>query len=447
MTKINAVPLKHLTFGIEFEFHILDKDGYIHNGADRLLKRLRADSPSVDATYEASENLIELRTKPHTNLPNIMWQSMEDFKALLAAAEKEELVIYHLGTYPGTFTPAIRNAPRYRAQEEIFGKQRFAIAGRCAGMHCHFTLPRGVYSKTAKNLVYRFFSNQQTNLVNVHNLFIAMDPALIAFSQSSPFYQGTRLGKASRIIAYRGGKPFNYPGGLYANYQDLGALQPYEATGGNLLHVIQQRSHNWKATLHKLGIQARSLAKRGSLLDASWNPIRINSVGTIEHRAPDMNDPEILVAISQLIKFLATAVYEKGLTVQPSDSAIPEPFTFDRKTIFVPPDSHVRFTLQGKAALSGFDDDAIYSYCSALLKLAKNFIPNQRQFILEPLELMLKNRKTKSDEILETAQQLGISLREGPTDAEAAKLALAMAAKLPDKIEVLQQKLIHFVED
>jgi len=116
----------------------------------------------------------------------------------------------------------MRNDRPYRIKESIFGKNRWKIAGRCVGFHCHYTLPRGIFDAQLRVLKMIIRSKIKDSMVNSYNLLIAADPALTCFMQSSPFYQGKYLGKDSRVIMYRGGECFNNSSGLYANLEEFG---------------------------------------------------------------------------------------------------------------------------------------------------------------------------------------------------------------------------------
>lgn len=417
----------HFKFGLEIELFTLDKKGYVVNAADRLMKRVHELYPRVEVRKECGKNMVEMGAFPHPDVPNVIQRSMEDLESILFAAEKEELIIYPYGTYPGAFTPEFNTDKPYKIKEEIFGKQRWAIAGRCIGLHVHYTLPKGVFDKSDKTLKGIIPPKEKQELVDIYNLFIAMDPALTTFTQSSPFYQGKLMGKDARMMVYRGGDVFNYPQGLYAQYPQYGSLQPYKTTKADLTHIISERFSEWVEMVKNLGINVKTLSKHGSILDMAWNPVKINAHGTMEQRGMDMTHPRIIVAIALVIKYITRMVQEKAVRVVPSDIAIKTPFKKEGNTIYIPPETHVRLELQPKAAFKGLEDEGVHGYCAALLKLAKQNIPKTRHPLLEPLELMLKEKKTTSDQVIEEAKSMGVKIEEGISNAEAAELALRIS--------------------
>lgn len=432
--------LKTLRFGIEFEIFTLDEQGYMTNGADRLISRVKKEFPKIEIKKECGKNMIEITTLPHTMVPDAMLLALDDFEKVAAVAKKEKMILYAYGTYPGTFTPEFHNDQRYQIQQKIIGKQRYAIAGRCIGLHFHFSLPWGVFDDLNKIIKPLVNSKNMQSMINFYNLCIAIDPALTTFSQSSPFYQSQRLGKDARVIAYRGGKALNYPDGLHANLQNLGALQRYKSTNTDIHHVILDRFNSLKELFKKFGFSLSSFIRHRSILDSSWNPIKINSHGTMEIRGADMNHPDVIIALAVLLKFITKEVQEKYLEIVPSDAAIEKPFHFDGKKILIPPDSYVINKLQPLAAYEGLSNPEIYKYCEALLQLGRKFIPKDRIPLLIPIETFLKKKETASDRIISEAQKITPNIQKLSAQ-EAAKLALQLSEDLYNEIRITKKRL------
>lgn len=438
-------PRKKLRFGIEFELFTLDEQGYITSGADRLIARVKKHYPNIEIKEEVGKNMIEITTPPSLEVPDAMLKAMDDFEAVAACAAEEKLLLYAYGTYPGAFTPEFHTGKRFRAQEKILGKQRFAIAGRCVGLHIHYSLPWGVFNRVEKIIKPLIRSKNMQMMINIYNLCIAMDPALFTLAQSSPFYQGEQLAKDSRVVFYRGGSDLDSPQGLYANFPEFGALQQYRATNTDILRLIRERFVEWGRLLKGIGRDIALFSKHGSILDNTWNPVKINAHGTMEIRGMDMNHPDIIVAIALMVKYIIKEVQEKFLQIVPSDIGIADPFKREGHIIYIPPDSHVRQVLQRKAAYQGLADDDVYHYVSGLLKLAKEYVPAAKRTLLKPLEEMLETRQTTSDRIIAQAKKLDGAKELTP--AEAAKLALALSGDLYKEIVIMKEQLREFLEE
>jgi gamma-glutamyl:cysteine ligase YbdK (ATP-grasp superfamily) len=435
--------LKTMRFGIEFELFTLDEQGYMTNGADRLIKRVKNEYPDIEIKRECAKNMIEITTPPREEVPHAMQTALEDYERVIQCAEKEKLILYSYGTYPGAFTPEFHSGKRYTDKEKIIGKQRFTIAGRCIGLHIHYSLPWGVFDSLERIIKPLIRSKNKESMVNIYNLCIAMDPALTTFAQSSPFYQGEKLGKDARMIAYRGGKELDYPQGLYANLPQFGALPNYKSTNTDILHVIGERFNEWTDLVKQFTQNVIILSKHGSILDNTWNPVKINAHGTMEVRGMDMNHPDIIIALAICIKYIIKAVQEKYIKVIPSDTGIEAPFKKEGNKIFIPPDSYVQNELQRKSAYNGLKDDAIYTYCNGFLKLAKEFVPLKKQILLVPLETMIETRQTTSDLILKRVKENPNYDDNTLTPAQAAELALKLSADLYNEVIFTKQRLIE----
>ncbi len=429
---------------MEFELFTLDTSGYMISGADRLIKRVKNTHPDIDIIRECGKNMVEIRTLPQDDIPDIMIAILDTFEKVLHCAEKEGIVLYSYGTYPGTFMPELHNEAGYKIKEQIFGKQKFAIAGRCIGLHCHYSLPKGVFNFNEKIINHLINSKHKQSMVDMYNLFIAMDPALTTFSQCSPFYQGKFLGKDSRVIVYRGGKVFNYPHGLYASHQDWGMLQPYKTTGTDLLQIIKKRNINWKGILKKLNINMEVFLKHGSLLDTAWNPVKINAHGTLEQRGLDANHPRIVIMIATLVEFITRKIQEDFVHVLPSDIGMTHPFRLEGNVLYIPPHTHVRFELQPKAAYEGLENKEVYEYCKSLFNLAKICVPKNRLCLLKPLEVMIKERKSVSDHLLDDVKKFGFN-PEKLTNEQAATLSLHWSKDLFKEI-IMTKRIIKDIK-
>jgi len=143
---------KKSMIGLEIEMFTLDNEGRMINAADKIINTVKKKYPKVDIKKECGKSMIELASFPNEEISNTMLNLIESMESILLCAEKENITIFPLATYPGVFTPEMRSDKPYRIKEQIFGKKRFMIAGRCVGFHCHYTLPWGVFDSKEKIL-------------------------------------------------------------------------------------------------------------------------------------------------------------------------------------------------------------------------------------------------------------------------------------------------------
>ena len=435
-------PLKRSMLGLEVEVFTLDSSGKVIFEADKLINRIKEKEKGIDIQKECARNMVELGSFPSVQVPNTIDTLLKNFESLLLTAEDHDMVIFPLGTYPGKFTPDMRLEGNYKIKKGVFGKKRFEIAGRCIGFHCHYALPWGVFDQQNLTIKKLLDSKNKQSLIDSHNLLIALDPVLTTFMQSSPFYQGRFIGKDSRLIVYRGGKRLRYPEGLYTKYQLFGALQKYKQTGTDLTNYISNKHVHWKNILTRAGFSAKVLSSYGSILDTNWNPVKVNSHGTLEQRGMDMNHPLLILGISTFIKNILQKVQQEFIKVVPSDTGLKEPFKLEGKAMYIPPDSHVRGELQRASAYEGLDNNRIYQYCKRALKLVKQLTPKDESKFIVPFENMLSSRQTVSDELLLEAKKKGYKKQDALPQKVAAELALNHSKRLFKEI-VLTRKLIQ----
>lgn len=405
--------------GLEAEFFIIDSSGKISHVADDILRRFGG------AKKECAKNLIEVNSDPSVVVTGTMNDLLERVEYIMEIMERSDKVLYPYGTYPGAFSPRMRRDKKYAVKSRILGAQRFKIAGRCAGFHCHYTLPRGMFDAISKRLNMFVKSRVSGSFVGSYNMMIAMDPVFSTFSQSSPFYQGRFYGKSSRMIFYRGGSVFGHEG-LYSRFQKFGGLPSYNHTVFDIMHLADNRFSDWSRAVKGIGMKVKAITMYGSVLDTDWSPLKINPHGTVELRGMDMNRFGILASLSVLMKFVSKHIQDGSVSVVESDAAVREPFKVEGGRILIPPHGHLQGVLQRDSAIYGMDSPYVKDYCSRFLRLASRILPADRKKFLRPLKDMVDYESTVSDEIMSVARKMGYG-DEIPNSA-AAELALKVSA-------------------
>lgn len=423
------------TLGLEVEFFLIDKNGNITNNADKIIGRARKADANAAIIKEIGEDMLELGSEPSTKVSVSAASLLKNMNIAVKAASQEKTLLLPMATYPAEFVPAMRDTGLYSVKKKIFA-DKFEIAGRCVGFHLHHALPEGSFDATSKNLKAKLSEKAKRSLVQAYNFSIALDPVLTTFMQSSPFYQGKHLGKDSRMIVYRGGPALGYNEGIYSEQlQEFGELPSYHFNESDLLDTVIARYSAWKKIIRDVAPEAADATNYESLLDTTWNPVKINPHGTIELRGMDMNMPSLLFAISAAVKYIFQEIYENSLQVTPSDEGVADYFKVEKGKLFVPPDEYVRKKLQYLSAYMGMENESVRSYCHAFLGLAKNVMPQQARKLLEPFKEMVEYRHTVSDQIMHHAQKLGYAEGEEITPETARKLVLYQANNFLDDLE------------
>ncbi len=414
--------------GLETELFVINNKGKFVNKADLLLKEVDSNRHIMK---ECAKSMVEIAAPPDVAIHKTSMNLLNNMENLLAVAEKKNLSLLPLGSYPGKAKPEMRTSEAYNAKMKLFGNKRFFIAGRCAGFHCHYDLPFSLPLLKNLSLLQFLDIKHESAMINGYNMMIAMDPALTTFMQSSPFYEGKNLGKDSRMIVYRGSECLKYPNSLYARYPEFGHLPSYKHSVFELLDMIQEKFNDWKNNILSVGVNIKSFSLYGSLLSTAWNPVKINPLGTLEQRGMDMNQPQNIIAATALIKYTIKRIYDDGLNVVPDAIGIEEPFKVEGDTLYIPPDKYVYKNLQYASAYHGLDNNSIQKYCRGLLTFARSSLNNKKSAsYFHPFEKMLENRQTVADEIIKDAKKLGWKKDVDLTQNNAKEIAIEHANKL-----------------
>lgn len=366
------MPLDNSRLGLEQEFFIVDAEGFLSNRADEFLQGCQeiAESqnrPSSCFDPEFVKSIVEINTVPVNNLSELTQEYLDLLQILLKVARKLNLRLYPLSTYPLYVTPVMRDKPNYHLQVRTVGAGRFDHAAKCTGTHVHLDLPDNVVDRRI-GISYNSSSEARSLLVNIYNLATAFDAALIALSRACPFYDGKVAGKALRTIHYRGSARFAWQG-VYTNLQTVGGLLPYVETTEELIEQLFNRYHSWLQAMDRAGVNRKIfLDSGGELLTAGWNPIRLNSAGTVELRGMDSNYPEVTLALVALVSEAANRVRHEGITVKPKSGV--KTFKFHGSELNVPDFDYLNGELLYAAVTEGIKDAAVRDYLDSILEFS-----------------------------------------------------------------------------
>jgi carboxylate-amine ligase len=424
-------PLKRSMTGLEFESHVIDEAGKISYKGYNLVRKIKKSYPEIDIVKECGKNMIEINCYPDIKTYNPALELINGIQRTIKIAKNNKLRIYPFGTYPGSYPPRFTPSPdgKYKIQERIFGAEKFGFATKVVGFHHHYAFPKGVFDEKRKKLKLLLDSKLKRSLLNSYNFEIAIDPILVLLSQSSPFLDGKLIGKDARILAYRGGKKLGY-NGMYSNFQQFGGLPPYKQTATDLIRSLNKRKQRWRRLIKKADPSADMRKLYPIDLDISWNPVKINKHGTLEHRGMDANYLSVLLGISALVKFCLKKIQREFVEAIPSDIGIDEPFKIRRGIMFIPPHTHVRNVLQRASAYDGFQNDELYEYAKKFYRFAKSVSPEHYYPLFWKIEDMLKKRKSVSDEIIEYSKRKGYITKAGTiSNRNSRALAIYLSGK------------------
>jgi carboxylate-amine ligase len=361
--------LSDRSIGLEQEFFLVEESGEPSVRADEFLERCRERSEDAASCLapEWVKGVVEVNTPPSRSLSELEGAYSNNVLLALRSAREIGLRLYPLGTYPLPLEPAVREEPDYRVQAQTVGAERFMDAGRCAGTHLHLGLPAGTVD-TESGVASSAPEGARRELVDLHNLATALDPALIFLTRSCPFYEGRLTGLSPRTARYRGSESFGWDG-VYRHLPEVGALLPYAGSPEDLVRQQFDRYKSWLSAMGRAGLDLRLFVESGGdLLRPAWNPVRLNRQGTLELRGMDANLPEITLAAVELVVLAAERLVREGLTVSPGRETTTLRIAGDR--LLVPAFRRLSGELFRAAVAGASDDRTMTGYLDAVLDFA-----------------------------------------------------------------------------
>jgi len=429
--------------GIETEFHLIDTEGRISPRASEVIHALRKRHPDIRVVPEIGKNMIEFNSYPDVYPDNPALDLMRSLELASQVCEEKGVMMYPFGTYPGRFKPEFTDKPVYALKKKIFGPARSEILCRTAGFHHHYTLPKGVFDSRKKEVRLMKKSKLERTMISSYNLEIAADPVLTLLTQSSPFYQGKNFAKDTRVIAYRGGKKLRYMEGAYANLQQMGGLPPYKQTATDLFISLRKRWKRWEDEVSKADPDADFGRLYPYKLDIGWHPVKINKHGTLEQRGMDVNFVSTVLGVTVLLKYCLKEIHREFIEVIPADFGVDEAFKIEKNIMYIPPHTYVRDKFQPWSAYLGFGQDEMYRYAKRFFNMAKTLTPKRYSRVLRPIQDMIDQKRSMSDEILRYATYKGYIDNKEISDDDARELALFYAKKFPKDIEKTKESLLR----
>jgi gamma-glutamyl:cysteine ligase YbdK (ATP-grasp superfamily) len=358
--------------GLEQEFFLVDEAGEPSDRADEFLARCweaaaaEGHAPE-NFVGECSRGMVEVNTPPAGTLDELSRAYLAVVDFALRVGRGMGIRLYPLAAYPLPMTPPLRADPSYELQALTLGRERFLHAGRCVGTHLHLEVPEGTVDRSAV-ISSGVPAVAREELLNLYNLGVALDPAIIVLTRSTPFYEGRAPGLAVRTVRYRGSAAYGWEG-LYTGLPLVGGLKPYAESAEELIEQQLAGYDAWLRAIARAGFEEHHYAGTGGdILKAHWGPVRISGFGTVELRGIDGNYPEVILAVAALIQAAAHRIRSEALTVEPS--AETRTFEVAGDTLLVPDFEYVSRSLYYAAVTAGVEDPAIAAYLDSITEFA-----------------------------------------------------------------------------
>ncbi|HEX2097717.1 MAG TPA: glutamate-cysteine ligase family protein [Rubrobacteraceae bacterium] len=392
--------LEDRRIGMEQEFFLVDADGVLADRADEFLTLYRKAARAAgwdphDLAPECARCMVEIDVPPAYSLAELSREYLNRLQLALSVGRELGLRLYPLATYPLDVGPVLRDESHYWIQARTVGPERFTHAGRCAGAHLHLEVMQGTVDPRV-GVSYDAPRAAHEELLNLYNLATALDAAIVALTRSCPYYAGKANGLAMRTAHYRGDL-YLAPHGLYAWFEEVGGLRPYAGSVEELVELQFSRYHAWLEAIDRAGVERRLLSEIGGglLKGSSWNPVRINPLGTVELRGLDSNYPEKILAVGALVSAAAERVRRERLTVLPHGDV--RAFEVVGETLLVPGFDYLNRDLFRAAMTGGAENKEVASYLDSILGFARAGRGNAEEDGFETLKVAGRYQTTEAE--------------------------------------------------
>ena len=397
-----------MSVGFEAELFIINSAGELKPKADEVIAKASHENIIHKPVKEYAKEVVEINAFPAEIVEAAVLDYINAFYELDDIVRGLDLYLMPMALYPGKYTPITRNreSPYYGLKEKIFGKRWVMAAARATSFHFHYPMPE-----------------DKEKLVELYNFFVALVPFFDLVLQSSPYYMARLFAKDGRAFIYRD-TSLGEVEGAYKGFELFGGLASYTTGFDELVSLIAERRRRWLSLASKHGVDL----KGKELLDYYWGTVRLNKVGTIELRSPDINLPSYLLEAIYFFKKACDLAMEKHIKLSDVEG---EAFKLEGEALIIPPMTAVR-KASYEASLKGFESPNAYAYAKSLLDI----VDEKREFPL--LRNMFDEKKSFADEIIIKAEKLGYK-EELPKEAWE-ELSLYVAERALSEAEEVKRK-------
>lgn len=321
--------------GIEVEFWLVDEEGALAPADD-----VAAECGDVD--LEMAKPIVEVKTRPCASVEALTIALAREIQRVLETAREHDRWLVPLGTPLCSESPDLRSKSEIAIQRAVLGDD-FDHAGGCAGMHLHF---------------------EQTDVADQLRALTALDPAFAAVN-TTPYYQGRRIGRCARPRVYRRR--------CYESLPDHGRLWRYPDTEREWRERVRRRFGEFASRATANGVDPDAVEDAFCPSAAVWSPVCLrDDLGTVEWRSPDAAAlPEMCRLAADATRLVERAV-DRGTSIgADADTGGPSPAgragtDLDGKPPVVLPEFDRLQTIVDAAMDHGIADDAVREHLRSI---------------------------------------------------------------------------------
>ena len=364
------------TTGIEYEFALIDEQGYLANRAKEIIEDPLNDGSIVD---ESNHARVEVNSDPANTVKELHRGILPKLNLLEEICDKHDISVSTVSELGGGESQQRHDKEKWSLYIPIIGQEANDLKRRISGIHGHF-------------------SQSPNHLLEQMWLFTALDPLSYATTSTSPMLNGINEGvNCHRINATRNQMFMDYP--LHAQ------LQPYVQSIEEINIRDNIRFNQW---LNAPGTDRETFKELFKPESTGYHPIRkrdsIGETGTWEIRSFDTTPLDISLGMIALYKGCNDRITKEDIPVRISGTD--GVYSFDNKEVVLPNYTTLK-ALETEAIKYGLMSNNVAQYLSDTLKFSSEGLPEEDLPYLTPIFGMIQTRMNPSNKIMEHLKEKG----------------------------------------
>ncbi len=364
------------TTGIEYEFALINRNGYLSNVAKEIIDDSLNDGSIVD---ESNHARVEVNSDPANTVSELHQGMVPKLLLLEEICAKHDAYVSTVSELGGGKSKQRHDKPKWNLYIPIVGQEANDLKRKISGIHGHF-------SQSPEHLLEQMW------------LFTALDPLSYATTSTSPMLDGINNEvNCHRINATRGQ--------MFADYPLHAQLQPYIQSIEEISVRDQIRFNQW---LNVPGTDIDAFKEFFKPESTGYHPIRkrdsIGENGTWEVRSFDTTPLDISLGMMALYKGCNDRIINKNIPVKVSEKT--GHYSFSDQEVVLPNYITLK-ALEAEAIKYGLNSDNIANYLEEALRFSIEGLPKEDVLYLSSLSEMLQTRMNPSDRIKEHLMKNG----------------------------------------
>ncbi|GEM_PF-1961678 len=371
--------------GIEKELNLIDENGFLQNRSDEVLSDPRNPIASRDTrrfVYESSLAQVEYNSPPSDTIDDLHFTSRRDLLILDKVARDLDIYPVSVSDFNAGVGEWRGGNRRYEIYPLLLGERRNMLLNKISGVHAHFSID-------LERTLDQFW------------LLTSLDPLSYAITSTSPINHDGRNGLSCHRV-----NQTRYV--VFEEFPLHAQLQQYPESLEELARSDLERFRIWAEKSVQEGLLAGEFEQHFVPDNTGYLPIRlrpdIGSTGTFEVRTFDTSPLDVTMSAVALYKGCQDRVFGENIPVSISDKD--GFYDFSSRRVVVP-NYDTLLEMERDSIERGMESDNVANYLQHVLEFSEKGLSSRDSEYLQPVRVMLLDRKNPSSRIMQYMRSLG----------------------------------------